>query len=136
MARSRWDSPWVAAVLWVLAAGTTALTVWFSLASTPPDVGSDKDLHTLAYLMNTLAILLAAGWRPGTRRPAAAYGWAAVIALGMLVLGAALEVVQRDFGRSTDRQDWYADAIGVAIAVLVFLAITVAGYRRRPRAAL
>jgi peptidoglycan/LPS O-acetylase OafA/YrhL len=133
MADARRDSPWVAAALWAFAIGTTALTVWFSLASSPPDVGSDKDLHTVAYFVNTLAILLAAGWRPGARRPATSFAWAVVIAVGMLALGAALEVMQRYVGRSTDRQDWYADATGVAIAVLVFLVLTVAGYRRRSR---
>jgi VanZ family protein len=127
---SRWDSPWVGPALWAFAVGTTALTIWFSLASAPPDVGSDKDLHALAYLVNTLAILLAAGWRPGARS-AASFGWTAVITLGMLALGAALEVVQKYFGRSTDRQDWFADATGIAIAVLVFIAVTVAGHRRR-----
>jgi VanZ family protein len=136
MAMSRSGSMWLTAALWVFATGTTALTIWFSLASAPPNVGSDKDLHTIAYLVNTLAILVAAGWRPGSRRATAAtFGWTAVIAIGMLALGAALEVVQKSFGRNTDRQDWYADATGVAIAVLVFLTLTAVGYRRRSRVA-
>jgi VanZ family protein len=126
----RWDSPWVAAALWALAAGTTALTIWFSLASVPPHVGSDKDLHAVAYCVNTLAILLAAG-RGRIGRAITTYGWTATIALAMLALGATLEVVQKNYGRTADQRDWIADATGVGIAVFVSVALTVTGNHRR-----
>lgn len=112
----------LSAVFTAAAVGTTFLTVWFSLGHAPPAVGTDKDLHTVAYLANTLAILLAVGWRPVARRWRS-HGWTAAIAVAMLGLGALMELAQRYVGRTVDRQDWYADALGVALAVVAYVAI-------------
>jgi VanZ family protein len=112
----------LSAVFTAAAVATTALTVWFSLAETPPSVGTDKDLHAVAYFANTLCLLLAVGWRPVARRWRS-HGWTAAIAVAMLGLGALMELAQRYVGRNVDRQDWYADALGVGLGVLAYLLI-------------
>jgi VanZ family protein len=47
------------------------------------------------------------------------------IAVAMLGLGALMELAQRYVGRTVDRRDWYADALGVGLAVLAYVAIRV-----------
>ena len=112
----------LSAVFAAAAIGTTALTIWFSLVDEPPSADSDKSLHTIAYFANTLCILLAIGWRPVARRWRS-HGWTVTIATAMLALGALMELAQRYVGRSVDRQDWYADAIGIGFAVVAYVAI-------------
>jgi hypothetical protein len=119
-----YDGPLLSAIFTAAAVGTTVLTVWYSLGHAPPSVGTDKDLHTFAYFANTLAILLAVGWRPVARRWRS-HGWTVVIATGMLGLGAAMELAQRYVGRHVDRHDWYADAVGVGLAVVAYVAIRI-----------
>ena len=60
-----WESPLVDAAIWLIALVATGLTVWYSLGPRPPDHGSDKELHAVAYFLDTFAILLALIWRPG-----------------------------------------------------------------------
>jgi hypothetical protein len=122
VASSRTTSLLISVVLWLGAAAITALTIWFSLVSAPPDVGSDKDLHAVAYFANTFALLAAVGWRPNTRA-VRLIGLVALIVIGMLTLGASLELIQRYVGRNVDRQDLYADAFGVGAAMLAFVAV-------------
>jgi VanZ family protein len=119
---SPYEGPLLSAVFTAAAVVTTCLTVWYSVAQAPPSVATDKDLHALAYFANTLTILLAVGWRPVARRWRS-HGWTVVVATGMLGLGALMELVQRYVGRTVDRRDWYADALGVVLAVLAYLAI-------------
>jgi VanZ family protein len=119
-----YEGPLLSGVFTAAAVVTTCLTVWYSIGQAPPSVGSDKDLHALAYFANTLAILLAVGWRPIARRWRS-HGWTVVIATGMLGLGALMELTQRYVGRNLDRRDWYADALGVGLAVLAYVAIRV-----------
>jgi VanZ family protein len=106
--------------IWAFALGTTALTLWYSLGPTPPGHGSDKQLHAAAYFVNTLAILLAIVWRPG-RSVRRFDAWALLVAVGMLVLGGLLEIVQGGFvGRDSQFTDWVADGVGITLAVMVF----------------
>jgi len=119
---SPYEGPLLSAVFTAAAVVTTCLTVWYSIGQTPPSVGSDKDLHALAYFANTLAILLAVGWRPVVRRWRS-HVWTLAIAAGMLALGALMELAQRYVGRDVDPRDWYADATGVGLAVLAYVAI-------------
>ncbi|MFN8234140.1 MAG: VanZ family protein [Actinomycetota bacterium] len=119
---TQWDGPLLSAVLTAAAVGTTFLTIWYSLGHAPPSVGTDEDLHTVAYLANTLAILLAVGWRPVARRWRS-HAWTLVIAAAMLGLGALMELAQRYVGRDMDPRDWYADALGVGLAVAAYVVI-------------
>ena len=108
------------------------LTLWFSLGPAPSGPGSDRQLHALAYFVDTLALLLAVVWRPGgaTRR-AGVTVWA--VALGMLVLGGLIEMAQGLVGRDAQLSDWLADAAGIAMAVAVFEAVRWGLPSRSPR---
>ena len=112
-------SPFVDVGIWLIALIATGLTVWYSLGPTPPDHGSDKELHAMAYLIDTFAILLAVVWRPG-RAPRRSDAWALPVALALLVLGGLIEITQGGF---TDRDaqfgDWIADAVGIGHALLL-----------------
>ncbi len=120
---SRWESRWIDVGIWVFALVTTALTLWYSLGPTPPGHGSDKQLHSAAYFVNTLAILLAIVWRPGRSRDR--FDARTVpVGVGMLVLGGVIEVVQGGFvGRDSQFTDWVADGVGIMLAVMVFAAL-------------
>jgi VanZ family protein len=115
------ESPWVTAAIWAVAIGCTALTLGFSLGPAPPgEFASDRELHAIAYFVNTLAILLAVIWRPG-RRAGRPDGWVFLIAAGMAILGGVVEVLQAGVGRDAQLPDWVADIIGIALAVVVFV---------------
>ena len=103
---SRWESPLVDVILWAFALVATGVTVWYSLGPRPPGHGSDKDLHAVAYFVNTLAVLLALIWRPG--RTSRRYdGWALPVALGILMLGGVIEIAQAGFAdRDAQFGDW------------------------------
>jgi hypothetical protein len=65
------ESSIVDAAIWLIALGAIGVTLWYSLGPEPPGHASDRDLHVVAYFVNTLALLLAVVWRPGRedRRP-------------------------------------------------------------------
>ena len=109
----------------------TGVTVWYSLGPRPPGHGSDKDLHAVAYFVNTLAIMLALIWRPGRTR-GRSDGWALPVALGILVLGGVIELAQAGFAdRDAQFGDWIADAVGVVLALCVFTFMRWVSDRRR-----
>ena len=69
---------------------------------------SDKAEHVFAY-----AILALLGWWAYPRRQL-------VMMVGLVVFGGAIEIIQSASGlRTGDLIDWLADAIGVAIGMLV-----------------
>jgi VanZ family protein len=129
--RSTSLSPFVDVGIWLIALTATGLTVWYSLGPRPPDHGSDKELHAMAYLIDTFAILLAVVWRPG-RQPRRFDAWALPAAMAMLVLGGLIEITQGGF---TDRDaqfgDWIADGLGIGLALLLFTALRWVHRRRR-----
>jgi len=128
---SRWESPLIDVILWAFAIVATGVTVWYSLGPRPPGHGSDKDLHAVAYFVNTLAVLLALVWRPG-RAPRRYDGWALPVALGILMLGGVIEIAQAGFAdRDAQFGDWIADAVGVVLALGVFTGMRWVSDRRR-----
>ena len=120
-------------MIWACAIGAVGLTLWFSLGPVPPGHGSDKQLHALAYFVDTFALLLAVVWRPG--RPVARLPWILPIVLAMLVLGGLIELAQAGFvHRDAQLGDWIADAIGILAAVVAFgLLWGIAGVHGRAR---
>ena len=105
--------------IWLAVVVTTGATLWFSLGPTAPGEGVDKGMHATAYFVDTLLILLALVWRPG--RDKRGFGAALWVALGILVAGGVIELVQGGFvHRDAQFMDWIADAVGVGLAVLVF----------------
>ena len=119
-AASIWGSPLVDVGIWLIAFAAITLTVWYSLGPRPPNHGSDKQLHVVAYLVDTFVILLALIWRPG-RAPRRFDGWALPVALGVLLMGGVIEVAQDGFAhRDAQVGDWIADAIGIGLALLLF----------------
>ncbi len=121
--RARRRSAWIDVGIFAFALGATALTLWYSMGPTPPGNGSAHGLHAAAYFVNTFAVLLAVVFRPG-RGSGRSDGWTLAIALGMLLLGGVLEILQGTFfGRDAELADWVADAVGVALAALVFTAL-------------
>ena len=114
------ESSIVDAVIWLIALGAIGATLWYSLGPEPPGHASDKDLHAVAYFVNTFAILLAVVWRPGRedRRPR---DYSTPIAACVLAAGGLIEIAQGAFaGRDGQLTDWVADAAGVALALLTF----------------
>ena len=112
---------WLGPATWAVAGFATALTLWFSLGPAPPGPGSDRALHAGAYVVDTLAILVAVVGRPG-RRPAPDV-WIAPIAIGIVLLGGAIEIVQGGLGRDSQLTDWIADAVGAVVGVLLFVVV-------------
>lgn len=90
---------------------------------------TDKEAHIIAFFVLTVMLQLAF---PRVRRTD--------LALGVLVLGALIEVAQLFTGRSASVGDWLADLIGVSVATLPSYAETFRHYvrlgqrapRRRP----
>lgn len=90
---------------------------------------TDKEAHIIAFFALTLMLQLAF---PRVRRTD--------LALGVLVLGALIEVAQLFTGRSASVGDWLADLIGVSVATAPSYAETFRHYvrlghrapRRRP----
>ena len=123
------ESSWVDAGFAAVAIGALGLTLWFSLGPAPPGHGSDKELHAVAYFVDTLALLLAVVWRPGRRRgPVVAR--ALTVAASMLVLGGLIELAQGGLvHRDAQFADWGADALGIGVALAVFAALRLAGAR-------
>jgi VanZ family protein len=120
---TNWDSPLVDAAIWLIALVATGLTVWYSLGPRPPDHGSDKELHAVAYFLDTFAILLALIWRPG-REPRRLHAWALPVALTLLIVGGLVEIIQGGFThRDAQFGDWLADAAGIGLALLLFTAL-------------
>jgi hypothetical protein len=99
--------------------------VW-TLGPVPPDAGSvpyvDKIFHGCAYAVTVFLLLLAADWRPG-RGPGRFPGSAAWIGIAAIAVGGGLELVQHLTGRDTELGDWVADALGVALALVVWATI-------------
>jgi VanZ family protein len=94
----------------------------------PPVPVSDKVEHMTAY--GILGILLFACLsEPGRSRWVAA---GAVIVVGLLY-GVADELLQIPVGRACDIQDWYADAAGLGIGVIVCVLVDWLGSRRTNR---
>lgn len=98
--------PWLPALVW-------AAAVWFiggiqDVSGVPSVRGLDKLAHFGMY--GILGFLLGFGWA----RSGVGGRWVAVVLIaGALALGAADERRQgRLAGRSQDRMDWVADAIG------------------------
>lgn len=103
----------------------TGLTVWYSLGPSPPVNGSDKNLHAAAYFVDTFAILLAVVWRPG-RETRGLKGGMVSVALGMLIVGGAIEIAQGGFAdRDAQFGDWVADGVGIGLAILIFALLRV-----------
>jgi VanZ family protein len=129
----RRTSPWIDLTIWASAVGALGLTLWFSLGPAPDGPGTDRQLHALAYLVDTLAVLLAVVWRPGRGAGRSGIG-VMEVALGMLALGGLIELAQGGFvHRDAQLADWAADAAGIASAVMVFGAIRWALRERRTR---
>jgi VanZ family protein len=128
-----WGSLLVDVGIWLIALVATGLTIWYSLGSRPPIHGSDKDLHAVAYLVDTFAILLAVVWRPG-REPRRFDAWALPLALGILAIGGLIEIAQGGFAdRDAQFGDWVADAVGVGLALLLFAVLRWALRRKPPK---
>jgi VanZ family protein len=113
-------SPLVEILVWLVAFGTVAATIAYSLGPAPAALNefplADKVFHICAYAAMTAAWLLAAVWRPGrgdgiVPRDAPAFVVCAVL------LGAAIEIAQ-DFGdRSADPFDALSDAVGAILGL-------------------
>ncbi|MGZ8611892.1 MAG: VanZ family protein [Actinomycetota bacterium] len=118
--------------IWAVALGALGTTLWYSLGAAPPGTGTDRQLHALAYFVDTFAILLAVVWRPGRDTDRRVGAWTVVIALALLALGAVIEIAQGRFaGRVAQLSDWVADAAGIVLAVAAFGVLRVLA---RPRA--
>ena len=118
-------------LIWAVAIAAVALTLWFSLGPAPSGPGSDRQLHALAYFADTLALLFALVWRPGSVRRSGVH--VRVVAVGVLVLGGLIELAQATVSRDAQLADWLADAAGIALAVAVFEATRWALRRRSSR---
>ena len=106
-----------------MAFGSLFLVAYWSFVSSPPGgtpfPNADKVEHALAYLVTTLLFILAGVWRPvrGAGRFAWALPW---IVAGAVAAGGLVEIGQGFTAtRQPDVLDWFADAVGVALAVLV-----------------
>ena len=97
----------------VRAAFWAAVLLLLALALAPIDVGGrvlpDKIQHLLGFY--TLTVLGLAAWG----RPSAAR-----LAMGLLVLGGAIELLQATplIGRDGEFLDWFADLLGILFALI------------------
>ena len=117
--------PWAVA----LACAVLAIT-WLATTPNPPrqiDTGWDKSNHLLAFaVLALLADRLVMAWGRGARVRLAA--WGLVLAYGGLI-----ELLQSQIpGRSAEWADLGADAMGVAVGVVVSGLATLAARRWRP----
>lgn len=104
----RWHLRWLTAG-WVMVVAVVLLSLTPNLPLKVSVSNIDKLEHALAY-----GVLMA--WFGGLS-PRAAHGW---VALGLLALGAVIEVAQGLSGyRSADHWDLLADAIGIAFGWLL-----------------
>lgn len=107
----RWPRFWLG-LFWLAVA-----VVWAGCLLPSPDValpqGSDKLEHALAYfLLAASGVQLWRGWR--------ALAW---LALGLLTMGAAIEVAQATLtaSRQADGVDLLADAVGIVAGIALAL---------------
>jgi VanZ family protein len=114
-------------LLCVLTGFSAALTLVFSFALDPPQVGgfphADKVWHGLAYFTTTLLFLLAAVWRPS--RGAGSFPRAGVVfALIGVAAGGLVEIAQ-SFTATRDAEllDWVAELVGILGALGVVVAL-------------
>lgn len=117
--------PWALA----LACAVVAIT-WLATTPNPPrqiDTGWDKSNHLLAFaVLALLADRLVMAWGGGTGVRLAA--WGLVLAYGGLI-----ELLQSQIpGRAAEWADLGADAMGVAVGVVVSGLATLAARRWRP----
>jgi hypothetical protein len=110
-------------LLWTASVALLSWIVVISLGPVPsaaPDFAwSDKAYHAAHYAALAGLLLLVAVWRPGR----GAGPWpnrASAVVVGLIVLGAVLEVLQAFVGRQPDVVDLLADAAGVVVAVMVW----------------
>jgi VanZ family protein len=115
-------------LLWAAAAAVLGAVVYLSLGppgGPSPFALADKVKHLVAYVVLTLAFLLAAAWRPGLREPPSRSVVLAVVG-GAVALGILLELLQAvdPFAtRQADVLDGVADAIGVGLGLLAWAAL-------------
>ena len=114
--------------LWATTALLALLTMLFSFGLSPPGTSTfplaDKLGHGGAYFATFLCFLLAAVWRPG-RGDGSFPTKAAVFAVGVVMAGVAIEVLQEvaTQGRRAEAGDVLAEVIGAfgALAVHTWL---------------
>lgn len=104
---------------WLAAAAVLVLSLWPSPEPPPVSTGWDKSDHVVAWLALGLLGIGAYGNRPRL--------WGALLAYG-----GAIELLQglTDY-RTADWGDWFADAIGIGMA-LVLCAVARRCFRSRP----
>jgi peptidoglycan/LPS O-acetylase OafA/YrhL len=120
------------AVTWIAVIAALSAVVVFSLGPDPfPDLGSgigpaivERIPHAVAYAALTGLILLA--WRP-RRREGRRWLRVAMLSVGMLAIGVALELGQAVVDRDADPYDVLANAAGVGVAVGVWAATATRG---------
>lgn len=118
--------PWVRRAGAWLFLPALAVVAWGELTPAPPHLindlfGWDKAEHFTAYF--GLCLLASLGW--GLRRSLV---W---VPLGIILLGAALEVLQGMVGRDSDWHDELANSLGALLGLVV--AVTYLAIPRRPR---
>ena len=122
--------------MWVVAVGLLLLVIILSLGPSPAGVDifdlSDAILHALGYAGLTAAWLMAIVRRPGRSAGPLPAG-APVVVTAILATGIAIEIIQPAFGRVAQVADVLADAVGAAIGVGVWAALTTRGGRRKPQ---
>ena len=117
--------PWALA----LACALVAIT-WLATTPNPPrqiDTGWDKSNHLLAFaVLALLADRLVTAW--GRGMAARLTAWGLVLAYGGLI-----ELLQSQIpGRAAEWSDLFADALGVAVGVVVSGLVTLTARRWRP----
>ena len=109
----RWRRNWRLLLLCLLAAVS-----WFAFVpSTPHDAlpQLDKVRHLLAFA--SLALVASLGWPPAPRTTT-------LITLGLMAYGLFIELMQTQLPTRTGSvADWLADGIGIALGLLLHLAL-------------
>jgi VanZ family protein len=121
-------------LLWLVAWVSAAITLYFSFGAIPPgtDTSSraDEVWHVIAYVVVVFSFLLTAVWRPG-RGGGRLPGAAAIIVLGAVIIGIAIEFIQAFTGRDAEVVDVVADLLGALIGFGAWgLVRAIAGRRR------